>query len=61
MEELINALKIRAKWNNMPLNEFVNEYHKYYNVTEKETGFTREWMNDFHFSGLLNTDLIRNY
>lgn len=59
MEELIQALKIRKKWNKMPVEKFLEEYHKYYKKTPEETGYTTEWINNtWKYTGLLNIDLI---
>jgi len=58
MEELIWALKIRKRWNKMPIEEFLKYYHQYLKLTPEETGFDNAWVEKWKFAGLLNTDIL---
>ena len=59
MKTLLNALEVRARWNNMPLKEFLDAYCKYFNLDYEQAGFTKEWIHNWKYTGLLNTDILR--
>ena len=56
MQELIDALKVRQKYNKMSLDKFIKKYEEFYKVK-----IPREVVNEFRFTGLNNIDFIGFY
>ena len=53
MKELLAALKLRKEYNKKPFEEVVKDVQQYTKVV-----FTREYLDDWIFAGLLNTDFV---
>jgi len=53
MQDLIDAIEIRKKYNRMTLGKFVKEYEKFYKVQ-----IPREAVDRFGYTGLNNVDFL---
>tara|TARA_R110000772_G_scaffold43995_1_gene101229 strand:- start:40834 stop:41013 length:180 start_codon:yes stop_codon:yes gene_type:complete len=56
MTDLVNAMAIRTKYNQMDFDAFVDEYEKHFDVKVSEK-YRKEWK----FMGLNNVDFLKHH